>query len=120
MMPLIGGNPDAIAIPKHSGRAIKNTKNPANKSLRQFSIRPGRPVLGIASCRIPFVIKIDRSEIILRCIIACEICASSLVWSATRNRQAGFTKFVTRGCPLQGKGWAIKTGNYGLFQPDEV
>jgi hypothetical protein len=42
----MGGNPDAIAMPKHSGRAIKNTKKPESRSLRQFSISPGSPDFG--------------------------------------------------------------------------
>jgi hypothetical protein len=46
IMPPIGGKPDAIAIPRHNGKAIRNTKKPDSKSLRQFSTKPGRPVLG--------------------------------------------------------------------------
>jgi hypothetical protein len=46
MMPDMGGKPEAMAMPRHSGSAIKNTRNPDNKSLRQFSIRPGIPTLG--------------------------------------------------------------------------
>jgi hypothetical protein len=42
----MGGKPEAIAIPKQSGSAIKKTKNPDNKSLRQFSISPAIPILG--------------------------------------------------------------------------
>jgi hypothetical protein len=46
IIPAMGGKPEAIAIPKQSGSAIKKTKNPDNKSLRQFSISPATPVLG--------------------------------------------------------------------------
>jgi hypothetical protein len=42
----MGGKPEAIAIPKQSGSAIKKTRKPDNKSLRQFSISPATPVLG--------------------------------------------------------------------------
>lgn len=45
-MPAEGGKPDAIEIPKHKGIAIKKTKKPANKSLRQLSFKPAKPVLG--------------------------------------------------------------------------
>jgi len=45
----MGGKPEAMAIPRHSGSAIKNTKKPESKSLRQFSSKPGSPVLGRAA-----------------------------------------------------------------------
>jgi hypothetical protein len=45
-MPAEGGNPDAIDMPRHNGNAIRKTKKPDNKSVRQFSINPGKPVLG--------------------------------------------------------------------------
>jgi hypothetical protein len=45
-MPADGGNPEAMAIPKHNGKAIRNTKKPACMSLRQFSFKPSKPVLG--------------------------------------------------------------------------
>jgi hypothetical protein len=47
-MPAEGGNPEAIEMPKHKGKAIKNTKKPDSKSLRQFSFKPAKPVLGNA------------------------------------------------------------------------
>ena len=47
-IPAIGGKPDAIAIPRHRGKAIKKTRKPDNKSARQFSFRPGMPFLGNA------------------------------------------------------------------------
>jgi hypothetical protein len=45
-MPAEGGNPEAIDMPRHKGKAIRKTKNPDSKSVRQFSINPGMPVLG--------------------------------------------------------------------------
>jgi hypothetical protein len=35
IIPAEGGKPDAIEIPRQRGKAIKNTKKPDNKSLRQ-------------------------------------------------------------------------------------
>jgi hypothetical protein len=48
MMPLIGGKPEAMAMPRHSGKAMRKTRKPEARSARQFSINPGRPVLGMA------------------------------------------------------------------------
>jgi hypothetical protein len=47
-IPAIGGKPEAIAMPRQRGKAIKKTRNPDNKSARQFSFRPGMPVFGKA------------------------------------------------------------------------
>lgn len=41
-----GGNPEAAEIPRDKGKAIRKTKNPDCKSLRQFSFNPTKPVLG--------------------------------------------------------------------------
>jgi hypothetical protein len=46
MIPDIGGKPDAMAMPRHKGKAIKKTRNPDSKSLRQCSTNPWIPVLG--------------------------------------------------------------------------
>jgi hypothetical protein len=46
IIPADGGKPEAIDIPRHSGNAIRKTRNPDSKSLRQFSFNPARPVLG--------------------------------------------------------------------------
>jgi hypothetical protein len=54
-MPAEGGKPEAIEIPKHKGMAIKKTKNPANKSLRQLSFKPAKPILGNALVIISFI-----------------------------------------------------------------
>ena len=48
IIPADGGNPEAIEMPKHNGKAIKNTKKPDSKSLRQFSFKPAKPALGNA------------------------------------------------------------------------
>ena len=53
--PAVGGKPDAMEMPKHSGRAIKNTKKPDNKSLRQFSFKPAMPVLGRALTEVALI-----------------------------------------------------------------
>jgi hypothetical protein len=47
-MPAEGGKPEATDIPRHSGKAIRKTKKPACKSLRQFSFKPAKPVFGMA------------------------------------------------------------------------
>jgi hypothetical protein len=46
IMPADGGNPEAIDIPRHNGKAIRKTKKPDSKSLRQFCFNPARPILG--------------------------------------------------------------------------
>jgi hypothetical protein len=56
-MPADGGKPEATDIPRHRGKAIRNTRNPDCKSLRQFSFKPARPVWGIAE-RDGFFIKV--------------------------------------------------------------
>jgi hypothetical protein len=50
--PARGGNPDAIAIPRHNGRAIKETLNPETISSLKCAFNPEKPVSGID----PFVI----------------------------------------------------------------
>ncbi len=47
IIPADGGNPEAMDTPKHNGKAIRKTRNPDCKSLRQFSFKPARPVWGI-------------------------------------------------------------------------
>ena len=42
IMPADGGKPDAIDMPRQSGSAIRNTKKPDSRSLRQFSFNPDR------------------------------------------------------------------------------
>jgi hypothetical protein len=37
-----------METPRHKGRAIRKTRKPDSKSLRQFSFKPARPVFGIA------------------------------------------------------------------------
>ncbi|SMG66464.1 hypothetical protein BMETH_603_0 [methanotrophic bacterial endosymbiont of Bathymodiolus sp.] len=49
-MPAEGGKPEPIAIPKDKGSAIRKTKKPACKSLRQFSFKPSIPSLGRVGC----------------------------------------------------------------------
>lgn len=46
IMPADGGNPEAIEMPRHKGKAIRKTKKPESKSLRQFSFNPANPVFG--------------------------------------------------------------------------
>ena len=41
--PIIGGKSDALAMPKLSGKANKNTMNPEVASLAKFSFRPAKP-----------------------------------------------------------------------------
>jgi hypothetical protein len=45
--PISGGNSDALAIPKLSGRARRNTMKPEIASLEKFSRKPAQPSLGI-------------------------------------------------------------------------
>jgi hypothetical protein len=45
-MPEEGGKPEAIAMPKHKGKAIKKTKKPESKSPRQCAFKPAKPVAG--------------------------------------------------------------------------
>jgi hypothetical protein len=45
-IPAIGGVPEAKAIPKQRGRAIRNTKKPESTSLFQFWTNPAIPSLG--------------------------------------------------------------------------
>jgi hypothetical protein len=47
--PMIGGNSDALAIPKLSGKASKNTMKPETASVEKFSFRPAKPSNGIFS-----------------------------------------------------------------------
>ena len=61
IIPAEGGKPDAIEIPRQSGNAIKNTKKPDNKSLRQCATSPAKPVLGTSTV-ISFIIKISRPK----------------------------------------------------------
>ncbi|MEY3191127.1 MAG: hypothetical protein RIS10_1244, partial [Pseudomonadota bacterium] len=35
-----------IEMPRHKGKAIRKTKKPESKSLRQFSFNPANPVFG--------------------------------------------------------------------------
>ena len=46
-IPAIGGKPDAIAIPKLNGRAIKKTRKPEIRSFCQYFFKPAIPVSGI-------------------------------------------------------------------------
>jgi hypothetical protein len=55
-MPADGGNPDAIETPRHKGKAIRNTRNPDCKSLRQLSFKPAKPVWGIAGRVVLFIV----------------------------------------------------------------
>ena len=48
IIPADGGKPEATDIPRQSGKAIRKTRKPDVKSLRQFSCRPAMPVLGVA------------------------------------------------------------------------
>lgn len=45
-MPAMGGKPEAMAMPKHRGKAMRNTRKPDVRSDFQFSARPDKPVLG--------------------------------------------------------------------------
>jgi hypothetical protein len=40
IIPEMGGKPDAVAMAKQSGKAIKETPNPANKSDFQTELKP--------------------------------------------------------------------------------
>ena len=46
IIPAIGGKPEAIAIPRLKGRAIKKTIKPEIRSSRQFVFSPAMPVAG--------------------------------------------------------------------------
>jgi hypothetical protein len=43
IIPAMGGKPDATAIPRHKGKAIKKTKKPADKSVRQWLKKQLKP-----------------------------------------------------------------------------
>ena len=58
IIPAIGGKPEAIAIPRQSGNAIKKIRKPDNKSFRQFSIRPAMPVFGTAMSELAIVVSL--------------------------------------------------------------
>ena len=49
MIPAMGGMPEARAIPRLSGSAIRKTTKPATASVFQFWTRPGSPSFGVAS-----------------------------------------------------------------------
>jgi hypothetical protein len=49
--PAMAGNPEAREIPKHKGRAIKNTSNPDTKSYRKYLVNPAKLPEGISSVR---------------------------------------------------------------------
>jgi hypothetical protein len=44
-------------MPRQSGNAIRNTRNPDRKSLRQFSFNPARPVLGNPDVESPLIVR---------------------------------------------------------------
>ena len=44
--PIMGGNSEALAIPKLKGKANKNTMNPDTASDEKFSFKPAKPSLG--------------------------------------------------------------------------
>ena len=46
--PMIGGKPEAPAMPKLNGNAIRETKKPDMASCCQLSFNPARPSLGVA------------------------------------------------------------------------
>jgi hypothetical protein len=46
IIPADGGKPEAIEMPRHKGKAIRKTKKPESRSLRQFSFNPASPVFG--------------------------------------------------------------------------
>jgi hypothetical protein len=47
--PAIGGYPQASEIPRHSGRAIRKTRNPERISSRAYSKKPARLPRGTES-----------------------------------------------------------------------
>jgi hypothetical protein len=70
-MPADGGNPDAIETPRHKGKAIRNTRNPDCKSLRQFSFKPARPVFG----------KVDRESLFIQFLVDSSIAMGCLCFA---------------------------------------
>jgi hypothetical protein len=51
-MPATGGNPLAMDIPRHSGRAMRKTRNPERISDFQLARKPFIPPVGICECEV--------------------------------------------------------------------
>jgi hypothetical protein len=49
--PPMGGKPDALAMPKHKGKAIRETKKPEIMSLRPYFFRAAKPSTGFSRTR---------------------------------------------------------------------
>ncbi len=52
--PASGGTPEAMAIPKQSGNAIKETLNPEDRSSLKWAFNPAKPVFGIVDLSMVF------------------------------------------------------------------
>jgi hypothetical protein len=61
IIPADGGKLEATDMPRHSGKAIRKTRNPDCKSVRQFSFKPARPVWGIT----------DRDGLFIKVLVFC-------------------------------------------------